>query len=179
MPAAEQATGVSPWDLPAPRRPVIADFNGASLQDDPADPPDWTEMPTSKNFNGQALTLLGMGQVIENAKLSVVFSGGQPVLDSGVTTAGVSHGTQSPVIDGDITVLRTVGGAGSGDVFIWWPAGTFPAPTVHPNAGINGATPGCTSADWYTDGSGHSGIRVVTQNASGVATDLPFTTDVP
>jgi hypothetical protein len=175
----EPSTGLNPWDLPVPRRPILADFNGASMQDDANDPPDWTSMPTSKLFNGEALTIDGMGQVIENAKLSIVFSGGVPVLNTGVTVAGTSPGATSPVLAGLLTVQRTPGGNVAGDVFVWWPANVFPAPGVSPGAGINGFVPGMIASDWYTDaGSGHSGIRVVTKNTAGVLTDLPFTVSV-
>ncbi len=180
MSGAEQSTGLSPWDLSPPRRPILADYNGAALQNDPNDPPALDgSMLTANSLNGQALTQLGMGQVIANAKFTVAFSGGAPVLDTGVTVAGASPGAMSPIAAGNVTVERTPGGAASGDVFLWWPASTFPAATVSPIASVNGATPGLVAGDWYTDGSGHNGVRVVTQNAAGVATDLPFTVDVP
>lgn len=178
---AEQSTGLSPWDLSPPRRPTLADYNQASLQNDPQDPPalDGT-MVTANLLNGQALTQLGMGQIVANAKLSVIFVAAAPVLETGVTIAGVSPGVASPVAAGNINVLRTPGGAGSGDVFLWWPASTFPAATVGPTAGLNGATPGNIAADLYTDvGTGHSGIRVVTLSVGGAATDMAFTVDVP
>ena len=78
-----------------------------------------------------------------------------------------------------IVVMRTPGGAGAGDVFIYWDPGALPPPVSRPKAFLNGNTPAFAPAvDRYTDSNLNSGVRVVTKNAAGTAADLPVTIDV-
>jgi hypothetical protein len=78
-----------------------------------------------------------------------------------------------------IVVMRTPSGAGAGDVFVYWATGALPPPVCRPKAFLNGATPAFAPAvDRFTDSNLNSGVRVVTKNAAGTATDLPVTIDV-
>lgn len=171
----EQCQGISPWDASPARRPGPLDFNGFGLKNRADAPPDPTRFPTANLLNGEGYMAQGIGAVIPNAVISVKFQGGAPVIDYGATVAGVSNGTLAPIPNAGITIERTPGGAGAGDVFLYWAAGTFPPPAYHPTAGLNGIVPGMSPAcDWYSTG-GNSGVRIVTQDHTGTAADLPFT----
>lgn len=146
----EQSQGISTWDAVVPYRPGLPDFNGAALQNRANAPPTPATMPTANLLNGEALMIMAMGQVIPNARFSIIYQAGSPKLASGVTLAGVSPGTQSPILAGNIVVVRMPGGAASGDVYISWPANTFPPATTSPMATINGTAPGGFAADWAT-----------------------------
>lgn len=183
----ETSTGISTWDAQnnlgaaAAYRPGLPDVNNAELQNRGKTPPNAPTFPTANQLNGTMLLVLALGKVVANAKLSIKYTGGNPVIDYGTAAAGVSPGSVNPVTAaGVLNVTRTPGGAGAGDVFIWWANGVFPAPASRPSAALNGATPGMApAADWYTDsGSGHTGVRIVTKDAANTAADLPFTVEV-
>lgn len=174
MPTSEQAIGISPWDLPTPRRPGIGDYNGAALEDDAEDVPDPETMPTADLMNGTAITELAIGQVVPHAVLSITFPGGSPAINIGTCAAGATPGSTSPIGSSSFSVARTSGGAGSGDVTISWAASVLPVAAAAPMATLNGTTPGLICAD-VTTVAGNAGVRIVTKNGSNVATDLPFT----
>jgi len=171
---AETATGISTWDATPPRRPGLGDVNGAAMRFRGEGPFDPRRVPMGNDQNGRALMLLGYAQVVRSGRQTLSFSvfhndGGH------ATIAGATPGSTAPTIN----LMRTPGGAGSGDLFLWWAANAFPPHTVRPRARINSNVPGCICADWYTDiGSGHSGIRVVTQAPGGAPTDMTFTVDI-
>lgn len=171
----EQCQGISPWDASPARRPGPPDFNGIALKNRADAPPNAAQFPTANLLNGEAYMEQGISAVVPNAVISVKFQGGAPVIDYGSTIAGVSNGNLPPIPNSEITIERTPGGAVSGDVFLYWAAGTFPPPAYRPTAALNGTTPGLSPAcDWYSTG-GNSGVRIVTQDHTATATDLPFT----
>ena len=172
----EQSKGISTWDASPPYKPGLPDFNGAALVNNGLAPPNPATFPTANLLNTFSLLLASLCAMAQNARVSVVYSGGLPVLDSGVAAAGVSPGATNPIPG--LTIIRTVGGAANGDVFVYWAAGTFPPAGTRPTVCMNGAAPGFICADWYTDGSGNTGVRIVAKNTSGTATDLPFTVEV-
>jgi hypothetical protein len=173
--AAEQSTGISTWDVSPPYIPGLPDYNGAALINDAEAPPTPGDMPTANLMNGTAFIEISLAQTAPSLIVSVTYSGGNPAFDSGTTAAGVSPGATSPYTSAAIVLERTPTGASHGDITVYWPANTFPPHRTRPTATINGSTPGVIACDWYTDTGGHSGVRIVTQNLSGTATDLPFT----
>jgi hypothetical protein len=183
----ETSTGISTWDatsggIPAAYRPGLPDVNSAQLANRSQAPPNAPTFPTANQLNGTFLLVCAIGAVIPNATISVKYTGGNPVIDYGTACGGLSPGATSPVVSGAVGVVRTPGGAGSGDVLLYWAQGVFPPPASRPKGlTINGTTPGIGCADWttYTPASiTYSAVRVVTVNASDVATDMPFTIDV-
>lgn len=167
----ETAPGVSTFDLtpatePAgPYRPGQGDLNGLGLIDDADFPPDWQTMPTAAFLVTMGWLALALGKVVPSATVSVTFGGGAPIVNQQATL------TNNKVT---FTIGRTAGGAGAGDVTFTWPASTFPTPAARPKASVNGIVPGMIAADWVPNG-----VRIVTLNAAGAATDLPFTVDLP
>lgn len=159
--------------ITAPYRPGLPDFNSLSLQDDQEYPPD-PSMPTANLMNSTAATCIVLGRMCQNVTLSVTYSGGNPGFDS-FTASPTAVATNTAATT--FTMVRTPGGAGSGDIFVYWAANTLPAALTRPMAHINGAVPGLIACDNFTNG-GHSGVRIVTQNQAGAATDLPFTVEV-
>ena len=171
------APGSSTWDSTvvnastANHRPSAnTDFYGAAYQDRADNPPNPATMPSAGVWNTLLLTLASIGAVAANANISITYSGGNPGIDSQGNAAGVTSGASAPAY----TVIRTVGGASHGDIFIYWPTGALPASLTRPIAYLNGAAPGMISADRYTDGT-NVGVRIVALNSSAAATDLPFT----
>lgn len=163
------APNVSPWDDPAgAHRPGADDFNGAAFADDPDDAPDPATQASAALVNTICLTLLSLGKVAPNARVSVRYASGAPVIDS-FTAA------PSGPISSTFTPVRTSGGAGSGDVTITWPAGTFPTAAGQPSACVNVAG---APAAWNVSATNvTNGVRVITAVA-GTATDLPFTVSI-
>ena len=178
----EPSAGISTWDAsPVPYRPGLPDFNGAALTNRADAPPNPATFPTANLLNGTALMEVGIGQVVPNAVLSVTFVGGNPTINAGVAIAGFSPGATSPITNGALTIERTPSGSYNGDVFIYWPANTFPAPVRRPMASLNGTTAALApAADWYTDvGTGNSGVRIVCRSYSNSVADLPFSVSIP
>lgn len=178
----ETSRGISPWDDAPPRRPALPDVNNAALQNRADAMPDPTRFPTANLLNGEAYMALSIGKVMPNAVISVKYTGGNPVINYGASACGVSqNGVQDAVTSGAVQIERTpgaLGGAASGDVVIWAPALTFPAPVSDPKVYPGGAVPFAFAAEWFTDTvNNRVGIRVVTQTLGGVATDFPFTVD--
>jgi hypothetical protein len=163
------APNVSPWDDPAgAHRPGASDFNGAAFLDDPDDAPDPSTQASAALVNTICLALVSLGKVVANARLSVKYASGAPVLDT--FTAAPSAPTSTT-----FTVARTGGGASSGDVTITWPAGTFPTAGGQPTACVNVAG---SPAAWNISATNvTNGVRVITAVA-GTATDLAFTVSV-
>jgi len=163
------APNVSPWDDPAgAHRPGTSDFNGAAFQDDPDDAPDPATQANAALVNTICLALVSLGKVAPNARISVRYASGAPVLDS--FSAAPSGPTSSTW-----TIGRTSGGASSGDVTIGWPAGTLPPAAGQPTACVNVA--GAPAAWNISCANVTNGVRVITA-VSGAATDLPFTVSV-
>lgn len=156
MTTPQQATGISTWDAQPPYRPGTPDLNGAALTDRADAMPNPGTMPTAALINGIGLCELSIGQVVPNAVLSVKYVSSAPVLDSGTAAAGVSNGNPNPIAAGAITIIRTPGGAGSGDVLVLFPTAPapttlFPSPVTRPWCTLNGATPAMApAADRYT-----------------------------
>jgi hypothetical protein len=160
------APNLSPWDDPTgAHRPGADDFNGAAFQNDPDDEPDPGTQATAELVNTMCLALVSLGKVVANAKVSVKYASGNPVLDT--FTAAPSAPTSAT-----FTVGRTSGGAGAGDVTITWAAGTFPPALGQPMACLN--VVGAAAAWGISCANVTNGVRVITTVGS-TATDLPFT----
>lgn len=169
----ETATGICTWDAVPPYRMGLADVNAAALRFRGLAPWDPRYVPQAGALNGQARTAVGFASTLANAKVSIAFRAGAPVVSAQATIAGHAAGASAPAF----TVARMTGGAVSGDLFVSWPAGAFPTATVRPRARINGFVPGCICADWATVAS-VAGVRVVTVTHASVATDFPFTLEI-
>ena len=166
------APNLSPWDDPTgAHRPGAADFNGAAFLDDPDDAPDPATQASAALVNTICLALVSLGKVAPNARISVRYASGSPVLDS--FTAAPSSPTSAT-----FTIGRTPAGTGvngAGDVTISWPAGTFPTAVGQPSACVNFLG---TAGAWNVSCANvTNGVRVITALA-GTATDLPFTVSV-
>ena len=169
----ETATGISAWDAQPPYRPGLGDVNGAQVRFRSEAPFDPRYVPMAGEENGRAITGIGFAQAIENARVKIVYVGGTPTVAVQATIAGATPGTTAPAF----SVERYPGGAGSGDLFVSWPANAFPPATVRPRAGVNGSTPGLAAINWATV-AGVAGLRVVTQIHGATPTDLPVTIEV-
>lgn len=165
------APNVSPWDAVVVHRPSADDFNGAALANDPDDAPDPGTMATAELVNTMSLALVSLGKVAANAKFSVRYASGAPVLDT------FSAAPSAPS-SGTFTVARTPAGTGvngAGDTTITWAAGTFPPAVGQPSACLNVLG---TAAAWgISCANVTNGVRVITTVGS-TATDLPFTVSV-
>ena len=150
-----------------PYRPGDDDFNGIALENDPVEPPDPQTMPTAPLLNSHSAEIVKLRELIHSAAVSVIFSGGNPAIDS--FTAGPSAFTQaSPTAT--FSVARHGGGAGAGDIDVTWPADSLPSAATKPSVSLNGTTPGIVCVSPITNG-----VRVVAQDHTGTAADLPFT----
>jgi len=166
------APNVSPWDDPTgAHRPGATDFNGAAFQDDPDDAPDPSTQASAALVNTICLALVSLGKVTPNARISVKYASGAPVLDSfSAAPSGPTTATW--------TIGRTPAGTGvngAGDVTITWPAGTLPPAIGQPTACLNVLG---TAAAWgISCANVTNGVRIITTVGS-TATDLPFTVSV-
>ena len=160
-----ESPGQSPFDLATPYRPGTNDFNG-NAKTDAIDRPDPVTMPNAPEWTELCALAIAYGRVISAAKVSVKYVTGSPALDSFCAPG-------SNVVSGTFTIARTGGGAASGDISITWAANTFPPQSVQPSARLNGTTPGIICCSSITNG-----VRVVTQDHTGAATDLPFTAEI-
>jgi hypothetical protein len=163
------APNVSPWDDPTgAHRPGASDFNGAAFEDDADDAPDPATQASAALVNTICLALVSLGKVSPNARISIRYASGNPVLDS---FSAAPNGPTSATW----TIGRTSAGASSGDVTISWPAGTFPPAAGQPTACVNVAG---APAAWNISATNvTNGVRVITA-VGGTATDLPFTVSV-
>ena len=151
----------STLDLTPPRRPGVTDLQVAPIQDD-MDYPPAAGMPCAGEFNNGDALIAALGKTISLLEISVTYSAGSPGLEMFSSASNVP-------VTATFTIARHAGGAASGDIDITWPAGTFPSAVSEPKASINGTTPGLICVSRITNG-----IRVITQNSAGAATDLPF-----
>ena len=130
------ATGTLPWNLPAqlggPRRGALADYGGATCEDE--DPkPDKITMLYADLVNG----LQRHAEAVDNAIAAVIFT---VTLDGG--GAFVLSQVAGPGDAARDVANFTLTPNATGDVSITWPAGTFPASIAGPMAGLNDATVG-------------------------------------
>lgn len=156
------------FDLTPPRRPSLADLGGAAKQDDAAYPPNPLTMPTAENWNAFAQSLEAWGKVVPFLVVTVDMLSGTPTLST----------VQSVRSTFTLTYLQTIVGLlvdnGAGDTTFDYTsiAGQFVPPTRPPQVDVIGATgaryPGVSQPT-------ATSVRIVTQNAGGVATDYSFT----
>ena len=159
------------YDLqPAPRRPGTDDVGGFAKQDttQPADPV--TGLRAS-DWNQIAQLITKACKMTPLLIVCVRYSGGNPVIDSIACPSGnVAIGAGAY----QVNIARTGGGAGSGDVTITWTAGALPSLgtsqpwwcVLNDLLGSNRAPSAQAVAN---------GVRVVTTNGAGAATDIAFT----
>jgi hypothetical protein len=162
------APNLSPWDATTAHRPSTDDFNGAAFQNDADDEPDPATQATAELVNTMCLALVSLGKVVANAKVSVKYVSGNPVID---TFAAAPSAPTSATF----TPVRTSGGAGAGDVTITWPAGSFPPALGQPMACLN--VVGAPAAWGISCANVTNGVRVITTVGS-TGTDLPFTVSI-
>lgn len=140
-------------------RPGLADFNGAALQDDTANPPDPQSMPTSPVWNTFAYELVSVGRMIPVGSFGIVAQVGPTVSFWNVAANNVVADPFAPVRNG------------AGDYTISWPSGLLPlggAPVAIINQ-ILGAVSSSIVAQYLSATS----VRVQTTQG-GVLTDLNF-----
>jgi hypothetical protein len=154
------APGLSTFDLPAPRRPALADVGGAEKIDDAENPPDPQTMPYAAEYNTFAHLLAAYGRVVSSVKLSI--EGGVAPFIAGLAAAG------SNVQVATFTVTHD----GPGDVRITWPPRTMPVPSTAPTATINEDGPFTISAFAIPNG-----VRVKTYRG-GAPADAAFTVEI-
>lgn len=158
----------STYDQSPAQRPTVDSFNGCVKEDDQEYPPDPSTMPNAAEANTTSLTIVSLGAMGAVGKISVTYTIIGPQIAS----------SQFPNIATAFTptIIRTPGGAASGDVTISWPAGAVPPSTTAPAVSLNGTALALTLSPVASLVA--NGVRVVTGlNVSGTATatDLPFT----
>lgn len=151
--------------LDSPRRPTEEDFGGTEQEDDALFPPNPKLHPTADGWKGHTRMLAAAWRMLPVCRLPITFSGSAPA--KGVPQAG----------DPDITSTTfTLADNGPGDTTITWPADTFPASTMPPQAFVNDPAHG----SWLqpTCEPVTNGVRVKTKNGAGVLTDIHFTISI-
>jgi hypothetical protein len=176
MPAPGQAT----WDgnpnasppITAPYRPSSADFNGASLSDDPVFPPNPATMPTAELLNTYSLQLVTVSRMCPNIRAGVT-GGTAPFISAFTATPTAVYGASAA---GTFGVTR----GQTGQVTVYWNSGAFPASLTPPSAYLNGSigpTGACVSIGATTFGPTANGVVVTTTQGNAYA-DLPFCFEV-
>jgi sugar/nucleoside kinase (ribokinase family) len=155
------------FDLTPPRRPSLADLGGAAKQDDAAFPPNPLTMPTAENWNHFARALEAWGKVVPFLVVTIHILAGTPTL---VSVESVRSTFTLTYLQG-IVGLLVDNGAGDTTFDYTSIAGQFVPPTRPPHVDVIDATgaryPGVSQPT-------ATSVRIVTQNAGGVATDYSF-----
>ena len=155
------------FDLTPPRRPSLADLGGAAKQDDAEFVPNPITMTTAENWNHFARALEAWGKVVPFLVVTVDMQSGTPTLQA----------VQSVRSTFTLTYLQAIVGLfvdnGAGDTTFDYTsiATQFVPPTRPPQVDVIGATgaryPGVSQPTTTS-------VRIVTQNAGGVAVDYSF-----
>jgi hypothetical protein len=165
------APNANTFDLSPPRRPTIADFNNASKQDDPNNPPNIATMPNSGEWNTMAFLLVALGQSIPTARVSVDASA-SPSIASVIGPGTAVNGKTSAF------VLTRVG---AGEYWVECATSALlPTAGSQPSAYLNSATAIASASASATYGTGPSlgnpAVLVLTDIGGSLA-DCNFTVD--
>jgi hypothetical protein len=150
-----------------PCRPSLDQLGGGRWINKPNRPPDPETMPYAEAFNQGHKVLAGACRVLPVARISVIFSGGAPVIAYFKTMGTLITGST-------LTVARTGGGDAAGDVTVTWPADTFPLREANPSALTINSDTAITEMRAIPVS---NGVRVRTK-ASGTGTDASWTVDI-
>lgn len=161
----EPCPGISTYDVtPNAYRAGTSDFNGADLENDPDEPPDFNTFPTAALLNTICLQLIALGKVTPSLIVSI----------TGGTTPAVAY--QSAAGSGVANVTPTRNSAGN--VTLAWTSGAIPPNLSQPMVTLNVASPGSHSyTATATLGTNGESLTVVTYQ-DGTPTDLSFTVAV-
>ena len=166
--SSNQSPNANTWDLSPPRRPALADFNGAAKSDDANNLPDPTTMPSSAEYNTMQLLLVAMGNMIPSAEVSVLAGASPTIL---YVTSPVS------AVNGQPSAFVVTRNAAGNYVIEPTSANMLPASVGLPRAFLNSVgNSSATIGAAPTTGPvhGYPAVQVETFQA-GVLTDLPFT----
>jgi hypothetical protein len=148
------------WDQSPAKRASLNAMGGASLIDDPSDPPDPQTMPTAASLNQCQNQIQAIGKVAPAFLLDVVNNGSAASV-SRFSAAGTNITAPS------FTVSRLSAGL----VQITWTAGTFPVSVAGAFAQMTTDAAFCQPITIPIS----NGVQVKSRNSSGSVTDGNFT----
>jgi hypothetical protein len=166
--SSNQSPNANTWDLSPPRRPGLADFNGAAKADDANFTPDPTTMPSAAEYNTMQLLLVALSQMIPSAEVSILASASPSII---AVLSPVSAVNGNP---GAFVMTRSAAGNYTIEPTV---ANMLPAQVGAPRAYLNGiGNSSATIAAAYTTGPVHGYPAVQVEIfQGGVLTDIPFT----
>jgi hypothetical protein len=120
---AQLSPGLSPWDLPTARRPILADFNNCPVQNDALNPPIPGAMMTAPQWQMTDALMVALARVTPSARISVA-AGTTPKI-VGCQTAGNTLSSANFVVTRNAAGDYSITWAQPSSATTWSPASTY------------------------------------------------------